>query len=1020
MLLNSYNSIGSQFGGSVEENLCELSTSTRRQHLRRGCFDHDDEELRLPITYVKEEAIWFWSLLKRTKNLENAITLLMEVRAKTPNYSLCIELIRLCAVLSFRERKYEYTYETADEVICNSLLNGPSYNEECADKLKYSQRKTFWYHEAIAHELYGDYPFLEGSIDYLVDPQYLIHWELNDPEDYKLYFEPALSSEDEDVNGGIAALLNAINVAGKIEYMNPDILDNLEFLRSSKCYDMASDKNITNYENHLKNCGSLNFTNRFIFKRVFIQKNAGETRDALVAEPETLHTIVTYQNILKQIFPKLFKEYKLFKFDAFKEFKRLPKSYNRFMMTDLSKCGINYPRKFLLEILDILRTYVKHDVAELTYQAYLANPTLMVDGKPHKMTNGVGLGMFSEIVTVGTILAYRYGKTMKVIPDDAMAWMYNDDQVIMWNSDEYVAKSVFASVQGGWNNILRGFGIKVHDLKPFCSDQGCFLEKWTQEAYPMMEKRCRQYNTLLNALKGNNIVAAKEFYNQHHNKWWGLSEQDNADALSLLIDFWGYEFHKDEEVLPFEMGGWYTHYKKGMNNSLCWLIDSDEYLYPPKFAQVMMVKKPKLKYRPWAFKKKAVAKGLDALNSLKNLEYETTPNSWNERVDTAVESCEQGFGNGYRQYRNRYYKLYADLRQKAFKSGNKDKYDYVKESRATGSLRGKRIPSGLISIGTNTPGVKGSGILSAIEVNIPYRVDLNRIIYSETGAPDININKGAVTNLVRFVSVRGPNTQGSQSWKSMQYRRLYPFLKMFSSNPWSQFEDLCDRYQTPWNIYNVLGIEDAEWEYLVSQHAIYIDPKSQDGLYFPWIDKIFYMSIKRLADKSIIGEFDLHEHLDKMYIEKVYGTPEYYSKTTKKTLREVEYYSIQAMKELHHMTVIGSDTITDEFNTPLEFDGFYLNKDEQKKPEQPEPEEIPPERDKYEDPFQYRDMDAELAYLRRHYDPANTQSGDRTDRESCTQRLRECAHMHTMPSEDLVVDAGDAFSQMFDGGTEDY
>jgi hypothetical protein len=498
--------------------------------------------------------------------------------------ALQAELTRLKHLLIFYRDKVPEKYMSVGEILHRTINDGPDFAAELTDLLKYSQRRTF---NLTLDEQYMEYPELLESIDYIFDPKCLLKWDNHDDKDYLLMGEPR-KKVDESIIRDVLDELDQVCSGKSLRKL--DILDYMKwFSRSKVVDDFYENTTTTNFEYHSLN--DIEFTADLKFRRALIWKSPGESRDALVCDGKTLHTLSRASQYLGQI-GRFFPEYVMHKdFDPYVELRKLRNK--TFLLTDLKKCGLTFPRNLFIPILRRLDEIFPECGFSLVAEGYDRGPIVMVDGKIFHTNEGVGLGMLNELVTLAMVLIYRVGKSRNILPSETVGWFFNDDQLIYWERDLVQYPENYMQE---WLTFLRAAGYTVHEKKPFHSNEGQFCEQWTKTSLNM-EKRVRQYHILLSPLVAQNICVAKVLFSQQYMRWWGLDQKDNENALSILLEWWGYEFHPSEVELPLELGGWVSFRVNGLNQALLYLLREDCPLWAKRLWY--HYKPPQVKWRPW-------------------------------------------------------------------------------------------------------------------------------------------------------------------------------------------------------------------------------------------------------------------------------------------------------------------------------------------------------------------------------------------------------------------------------------
>lgn len=488
-----------------------------------------------------------------------------------------LEIFKFIQTLIFYKTSIENKLYEAEEIFFLSFEEGPSFTNELTDLRKYSMRSTFGVTEA---SIFMDVPELEGSIDFIFPSTCLVNWKLPDPEDWSYYFEEPEEIDDfhlDELMSELRLLLEGYDLP------QPDMLDDLSWVRSTSSLRLEDDETEPCWISQSKDKGE-RYTSYFSALNVVIQKNPAETRPVLIMTPPSLRTVSDCSKLLSYI-GKNIKEYCVHKVDKVynNELSKL-KGVN-FLMLDFSKCGIRFPRKIVISAFSLLEElYPSFECFRRAKEMFINGLQIKV-GEDWKIAlNGIGLGMFIELVTIIIIAIFNLSKKIGILPESAEGRFVNDDQLIWFKSDLKFDDDTLAR----YREFVSQYKLVVHQEKPFLANRGQFCEMWTPGVIDM-EKRVEQYATLLDSIDCVNIAHAKHRHSGLHEVFWGLSAEDNYKALSVLINFWGYEFSEEEINLPYEYGGWFKYNRDGLNPALNMLPD-----IPKKFRNLILLKPPGL------------------------------------------------------------------------------------------------------------------------------------------------------------------------------------------------------------------------------------------------------------------------------------------------------------------------------------------------------------------------------------------------------------------------------------------
>jgi hypothetical protein len=624
------------------------------------------------------------------------------------------EILKFILTLDFYDRKIKNQFMTSREILLRCLKEGPSFAKVLSDLWKYSQRKTFssdW--EKLISE---DAPMLIESIDEIFDPKCLIRWDIPDEKDYLLLLEPSPKIDDFLIQTVTDELNEFLD--GFFKIPKRDLIDDLTFFRGSKVFtDIENLKTDVCYR--IKNViTDLDYTDKLVFLRRLIWKSPDEQRDALICDVNTLHTLNEVSRIISYICKDM-EEYKIGgRFDPWSAMSSI-KGLNTYMMVDLKKSGLTFPRELVLTVLKVLKERIPSRALDLAYEGYKTNPLLYVDdgNLPKAMTSGLGLGMLNELVTLVMCLIFRIKKKEDFFPNDTKGWFIGDDQLIYWPKGNSLKTE--KELIEGWEQTLKDYGFQVHGKKPLIGRYPQFCDHWCKTKLNT-EKRVRQYNILLSFLDGCNIHHAKILFSNVFKKYWGLSAEDNEYALDLAQSYWGSESDPDiERFLPIECGGWTQIIRDGLND---FLNMCSEGLIPTNYQQILLVK----------------PKGLDEFCKLKSKFSKRNDFKWvfdtNEEYTSifSIKNQIKGMTDrweifthkwmNYRRWQERiddYYDYVLDLRSKALKKYTKvDLLKYIDKE----DFNNVRIPSCSL-----LQGLKELRILTTPDCNITKCDDTRRL-----------------------------------------------------------------------------------------------------------------------------------------------------------------------------------------------------------------------------------------------------------------------------------------------------
>jgi hypothetical protein len=455
-------------------------------------------------------------------------------------------------------------------IIYRNINEGPSFAEDMDDMIKYNFRWRT--NSCITFSENWDVPLLLDDvrgIDAFFSPHHLIPFRIPENDDiYLTLQEPPQVSEELLANFKSFVKTRIKNNVKEQPFL--DDLDRLELLGSQKTFDTHLNKTVSRSNQRLGN-PSLKLTDEFIFKYSFIQKTPAEARAAVVTTQETLNTMRLMKKQLEAV--------RNCESDMMgcKDFSWLPNwlssMFDMYLMSDQRKCGLTFSRPLINTVLDaLIEMYPDWEGFQLGKKGVNNMKVLLPDGKFHKQTNGVNLGMLNEYVsfTMGCLVEYWIEE--QGYEDIADALMYNDDQIIRFKPNDAITFTLTDQIEIGqsWDKCMESFGLSVHKKKPFWSRRGVFLEVYGSPETPAFTtvKRAQNVGNVFWALMMANITQAKEFTAGLFDALDERYLEDAYEALQDVIRIWGYEFSPHESKLSFPIGWVRSRNEEGLQLAL--------------------------------------------------------------------------------------------------------------------------------------------------------------------------------------------------------------------------------------------------------------------------------------------------------------------------------------------------------------------------------------------------------------------------------------------------------------------
>jgi len=455
-------------------------------------------------------------------------------------------LWRLKLHLDWWEETFRHRVLDPARLIRRNLLEGPEFANELDDLIKYTYR---W--ETGLCCMYSDnwdsYREDTKGFDSFFPPSHLIPFRRPETDDIYLVLEdpPPL---DDDLLLRYKAKVREFVKPGKI-LPELDDVDRLKLFGGTKTFDPSTLKSRTRTEqrSHRPLIGT---TDEFLFKYAFVQKTAAEDRAAVLTSQETLNTMYLLKLSLETV--------RDCPVDVMgvKDFSWLPRwlgndSYN-YLMSDLRKCGLTFPRNLFNATMDVLEEYYPNSIFGLGKIAY-ANARININGEWRPMTNGLNLGMMNEYVSfmMGCLVSLWLEEENYA----AEALMYNDDQVLRFPKEIINNQQDMADVGLAWDKFMERAGCSVHKKKPFWSNRGVFLETYGNPQYSWKLYKTNTYvGNLFWALLATNIVEAKEYVAGVMDSLSDFYRERAKEVLTTVITLWGYEFAPKEVSFSYPIG----------------------------------------------------------------------------------------------------------------------------------------------------------------------------------------------------------------------------------------------------------------------------------------------------------------------------------------------------------------------------------------------------------------------------------------------------------------------------------
>lgn len=451
------------------------------------------------------------------------------------------------------------------QLMLESVQYGPTFADDLSKLIQYSYR----YMTGINYETPDTAYTMPSEIwgfDYFFSPFHLMPWKRPKSQDFDLAFtEPVCVKYY-----AIDAISSAIEASLRnVDFTKPPFLDDVDriaMLTSSTYYDQRLNKTVINYIGRTKARCPLDVTDAFVFKECTVYKNPHESRACWIPTMATANTLRLLHKQAEKVFNNPFDRYasrptygKLTHFLS-------EEPFTGFIMVDLKKSGLTFPRVLLRVVRDILtRRYPTWDFH--LFKGWEEALIVREDGTESLCTNGVGLGMGDYIISFICSCAFSAWKNKWIQEGynlDAIFW--GDDQVIKITSPT-LRDDTIAEILDDWIQFLTNLGFIVHPDKSFAGRQGVLLETYGRSTSFDTKKLGQWIPSFYWALVVSNIAEAKNLVADIEDCIWDDWKPYSGKVIQDVIKEYGYEFFSGECTLPYELGGWVRFYESGLNTA---------------------------------------------------------------------------------------------------------------------------------------------------------------------------------------------------------------------------------------------------------------------------------------------------------------------------------------------------------------------------------------------------------------------------------------------------------------------
>jgi hypothetical protein len=245
-------------------------------------------------------------------------------------------------------------------------------------------------------------------------------------------------------------------------------------------------------------------------------------------------------------------------------------SYPAYIMSDIKKCGLTFPRrlfKVVGEELNRLHIDCGDEIISL------AEAPVYYAGQRYDPIRGSGLGNLNEVVT---LIQCIWGEMLCHVGLIGNALFFNDDGVLCLDKSDNLALPKILS-------FYAKFGMIMNIEKSFFSKYNIFCEDYNSGDYDFSKRHLRvlQITTLLEQeflweqkKVFSSIIKDLDIFNE------GKFTKENR-----------FEFHKFESILPLAFGGWKNTSRGGINILLDYIFEPSKYLLVEELSLVPLMNK---------------------------------------------------------------------------------------------------------------------------------------------------------------------------------------------------------------------------------------------------------------------------------------------------------------------------------------------------------------------------------------------------------------------------------------------
>jgi hypothetical protein len=557
------------------------------------------------------------------------------------------------------------------------LTRGPQFAAEKKEQFEYSIKESIAVSNVRTPEEVKTLDL--ESIDQLFPSRHYIPFEfprdISDVE-YSFLDPPRITSYKLEELKEVMRL----NIKKNIILRNYDVIDSIKNSNSSQGLDFKKGKPIK--KKSYKSRESKNYTtyiedNELNYMISFTTKSADDYRVIALAD--------TYTKNLNYIVRESTSKINNCKWDSYgKPRWELVKFLNwgrdrHFIMVDQKKSGWTFPMELMHAYFEVVSDMYPNYKPFQIYKEIFKDKKInfLIDNVWRNPKRGFVLGMWDNIMSF--ILSCMFEIFLEnFIRDDpdlgafkVSGKFWGDDQIIRADTDslEYTYQ-----IMNRWMNYMSRMGCIINEKKCFVSQYGVLCEVYSSNGPINLDKGSVWMLSSLNSLRGCNTFHRKSLWCGFHDtiksalSWFRketrdsliLNSERNLNKCQILI---GYEFDKEEVLLPYQLGGWEIFRDEDGNpNLLEYLLEHDR---SNKWCNIAMIPN----YNAFANNNFQVRKAFfsapwykDMRNIIGNVNYINPVNF----LDNLLKSIPKTDGTPYEKYET-WHEIYLQ-RKKAYKS----------------------------------------------------------------------------------------------------------------------------------------------------------------------------------------------------------------------------------------------------------------------------------------------------------------------------------------------------------------